>query len=325
MWTTSLRACWNACRCPEAEMDDGIANDGVTAVKLADLVALRGQSMRLRASRARTQTPLAGAHTSHLRGRGMDYAESRAYQPGDDARAIDWRRTARSGRVHTKLFREERERSLLVIMDTNASMRFGTRVRFKSVQAARAAALAAWSAVRAGDRVGALAFGAAHGALDPHGGDRGALGVLGALARWDRQPGGGEEPLSAALSRAQRLVLPGSRVLLISDGMCVDEAARAALLQLARRGEVRVLILADALELSAPPPGSYAFDTPQGRVQAELRGLAQRMQFRDNLARGHRALAALCDACGVPWRRVASGEDPSPALAALFDQRQHRR
>lgn len=299
--------------------------DGVTAVKLADLVALRGQSMRLRASRARTQTPLAGVHTSHLRGRGMDYAESRAYQPGDDARAIDWRRTARSGRVHTKLFREERERSLLLIMDTHASMRFGTRVRFKSVQAARAAALAAWSAVRAGDRVGALAFGAAREAVDPHGGDRGALGVLGALARWDRQPADGEEPLSAALLRAQRLVLPGSRVLLISDGVCVDGAARAALLQLARRGEVRVLIVADALELSAPPPGSYAFDTPQGRVQTELRGSAQRIQFRDSLARGHRALAALCDACGVRWRRIAGGEDPSPALVALLDPRPHRR
>lgn len=254
----------------------------------------------------------------------MDYAESRVYQPGDDARAIDWRRTARSGRMHTKLFREERERSLLLMMDTHASMRFGTRVRFKSVQAARAAALAAWSAARTGDRVGALAFGAVQEAVDPRGGDRGVLGVLGALARWDRHPAG-EEPLSAALLRAQRLALPGSRALLISDGLCVDEAARAALLQLARRAEVRVLIVADALELSAPPPGSYAFDTPQGRVQTELLGSTQRLQFRDNLAKGHRALAALCDAGGVRWRRIAGGEDPSPALAALLDPRTHRR
>ncbi|HET9836557.1 MAG TPA: DUF58 domain-containing protein [Rhodanobacteraceae bacterium] len=297
----------------------------MTTVKLADLVALRGQALRLRAGRARTQTPLAGAHTSHLRGRGMDYAESRVYQPGDDARAIDWRRTARSGRMHTKLFREERERSLLLMIDTHASMRFGTRVRFKSVQAARVAALAAWSAARAGDRVGVLAFGAIHEAVDPHGGDRGVLGVLGALARWDAQPVSGGEPLSAALLRAQRLSLPGSRVLLISDGLCVDEGARTALSQLARRGEVRVLIVADALELSAPPAGSYAFETPQGRVQTELRGSAQRLQFRDNLARGHRALAALCDAVGVRWQRIAGGEDPAPTLAVLLDPRSRRR
>jgi uncharacterized protein (DUF58 family) len=306
-------------------MDGGIANDGVATVKLADLVALRGQAMRLRASSARTQTPMAGAHTSHLRGRGMDYAESRIYQSGDDARAIDWRRTARSGRMHTKLFREERERSLLLMVDTHASMHFGTRVRFKSVQAARAAALAAWSAARAGDRVGALAFGAVQDAVDPHGGDRGVLGVLGALARWDRQSGLGDEPLSAALLRAQRLTLPGSRVLLISDGLCVDEGARATLLKLARRSEVRVLIIADALELSAPPAGTYAFDTPQGRVQTALHGSAQRLQFRDNLARGHRALAGLCDAAGVRWRRIAGGEDPAPAIAALLDPRRHQR
>src|SRR5690242_5820324 len=222
--------------------------DGVTTVKLADLVALRGQAVRLRASSARMRTPLAGAHASHLRGRGMDYAESRVYQSGDDARAIDWRRTARSGRMHTKLFREERERSLLLMIDTHASMHFGTRVRFKSVQAARAAALAAWSAARAGDRIGALAFGAVRDAVDPHGGDRGVLATLGALARWDTLPSNDHELLSAALLRAQRLVLPGSRVLLISDGLCVDEGARAVLLKLAGRSELRVLIIADALE-----------------------------------------------------------------------------
>jgi uncharacterized protein (DUF58 family) len=306
-------------------MDGGIANDGVTTVKLAELVALRGYSMRLRATRARMQTPMAGAHTSHLRGRGMDYAESRVYQSGDDARAIDWRRTARSGRLHTKLFREERERSLLLLMDTHASMHFGTRVRFKSVQAARAAALAAWSAARAGDRIGALAFGAVRDAVDPHGGDRGVLAVLGAIARWDKLSSSDHESLSAALLRAQRLVLPGSRVLLISDGLCVDEGARATLLKLAGRSEMRVLIIADALELSAPPAGTYGFETPQGRVQAALHGSAQRLQFRDNLARGHRALAALCDDCGVRWRRIAGGEDPSPALAALLDPRRCQR
>lgn len=305
-------------------MDGGVAHDGLTTVKLADLVALRGQAMRLRAGGAKTHTPMAGAHSSQLRGRGMDYAESRVYQAGDDARAIDWRRTARSGRMHTKLFREERERSLLLVVDTHASMRFGTRVRFKSVQAARAAALAAWSAARAGDRVGALSFGAAQDAVDPHGGDRGVLRVLGALARWDRQPGRGDELLSAALLRAQRLALPGSRVLLISDGLCVDDVARAALLKLAGRSEVGALIIADALELSAPPPGSYAFETPQGRVQTVLHGSAQRLQFRDVLARGHRSLAALCDDAGVNWRRIASGEDPAPALAALLAPRRFR-
>lgn len=292
---------------------------GVIRVNLNELIALRRQAARWRATGANMRTPLAGAHTSHLRGRGMDYAESRVYQPGDDARAIDWRRTARSGKPHTKLFREERERSLLLLIDTHPSMRFGTRVRFKSVAAARAAALVAWSAVRGGDRVGALAFGGVREAVTPHGGVRGALGVLGALVRWDRLGDAQAEQLSDALTRARRLVHPGSRMLLLTDGLCTDEAARAALSRLARRAEVMVLIIADALELQPPPPGGYAFETPDGRIEADLRTPASRLRFRDKLGAGHRALAAACDAAGVRWRRIGGGEDPVAALSTLFD------
>ena len=86
----------------------------------------------------------------------MEYAESREYAIGDDARHIDWRLTARSGKPHTKLFQAERERLTLIVADTAPALYFGTRVRFKSVQAARAGAIAAWAAVRDGDRIAAL-------------------------------------------------------------------------------------------------------------------------------------------------------------------------
>ncbi|MGH8211837.1 MAG: DUF58 domain-containing protein [Rhodanobacteraceae bacterium] len=302
----------------EAVIDKSL---GITAVDLAELIALRRHALRMRASSARMRVPMAGAHTSHLRGRGMDYAESRVYQPGDDARAIDWRRTARSGRAHTKLFREERERSLLLLVDTHASMRFGTRARFKSVQAARTAALAAWTAARAGDRIGALAFGALRDAIMPHGGTRGVLAVLGAMARWDARAGEQSEPLSEALSRVRRLALPGSRVLLLSDGACTDEGTRGALMRLARRSETRVLIVADALELQAPPPGSYAFETTGGRAQVDLLAAVARLRFRDALSAGQRALIETCDAAGVRWRRISGGDDPLPALSGLLDPR----
>lgn len=110
--------------------------DGITRVDLEDLIALRVRAGRPRAARVHARTSQAGGHVSALRGRGMDYAESRVYQAGDDARNIDWRRTARSGKWHTKLFEAERERSLLLLIDTHATMRFGTRVRYKSVAAA---------------------------------------------------------------------------------------------------------------------------------------------------------------------------------------------
>ena len=99
-----------------------------------------------------------GGHLSRFRGRGMEFDESRIYQPGDDPRNMDWRVTARSGRPHVKLFREKRERPVWLLVDIGPRMRFGTRVAFKSVIAARAAALLAWAAADRGDRVGGMVF-----------------------------------------------------------------------------------------------------------------------------------------------------------------------
>src|SRR5690348_14639111 len=99
--------------------------EGITSVSLAELLAMRSRAAR--AAMLRSHSSLAGGHASPLRGRGMDYAESRAYEAGDDARNIDWRRTARSGKWHTKLFEAEREHGLLLLVDTHATMRFGTR------------------------------------------------------------------------------------------------------------------------------------------------------------------------------------------------------
>ena len=104
----------------------------------------------------RVRTLHSGAYDSVFHGRGMEFDESRLYQAGDDVRTIDWRLMARTGRVHTKLFHEERERPVRMLVDARPSMRFGTRDSFKSVLAARAAATLAWAARDAGDRVGGI-------------------------------------------------------------------------------------------------------------------------------------------------------------------------
>jgi uncharacterized protein (DUF58 family) len=168
-----------------SQSNDG---DGRTRVSLAELIALRTRVGRAKLATLVSRSARSGQQSSRLYGRGMDYAESRVYQAGDDVRRLDWRLTARSGKLHTKLFQEDREGSLLILVDTHASMRFGTRVRFKSVQAARLAACAAWYAARAGERVGVMAFGQADSLLRPQAGPRGALAVCGALAEWDKRP-----------------------------------------------------------------------------------------------------------------------------------------
>lgn len=237
-------------------------------VTLADLIGMRLQARRLEhAPSKRVAGSRAAAHASRLRGRGVDYAESRNYQPGDDIRQMDWRVTARTGRPHTKLFQEERERNTLLVVSHNPSMRFGTRVRFKSVQAARLAALIAWSTTMSGDRVGAIGYGPALNAeVKPGGGSRGTLRVLRALHEWDAIAAQGRVvvPLSRALQRAQRLARPGSRIVLLGDGFDCDAATEPALSLLARHCDVTAVLLTDPLEHQAPPPARYALHSEQG-------------------------------------------------------------
>lgn len=299
---------------------------GITRVDLAELLAMRARAAKPVPMRARSS--LSGGHTSALRGRGMDYAESRVYEPGDDARNIDWRRTARSGKWHTKLFEAEREHGLLLLVDTHPTMRFGTRARYKSVAAARAAAWIAWTCIRAGDRIGAMAFGPVRAAVDPHAGTRGALAVLGALARWDGSAGRADpdagEPLSAALGRAQRLITPGSRAWLLSDGWCTDDAAVRSLRRVARHADLRVAIVVDALEREPARAGTYVFETGSEKRVVDLGNTKTRAQFGERMSQGWRRLADACDQAAVPWALLATTDEPDAAVAPVWRRKRAR-
>lgn len=165
------------------------AGDG-TEVDLPALIALRQEAKHLDiAPRGKVLATRSGGHLSRFRGRGMEFDESRIYQPGDDPRNMDWRVTARTTRPHVKLFREERERPVWLLVDMGPAMRFGTRVAFKSVIAARAAALLAWAAADRGDRVGGLVFDESrHFERRPAARTRGLLPLLNALSDLSKPP-----------------------------------------------------------------------------------------------------------------------------------------
>ena len=99
-----------------------------------------------------------GKHSSRLRGRGLNFEELRHYRPGDDIRSLDWKVTNRTGKPHVRTYTEERERSVVVVVDQRIGMFFGSIDRMKSVVAAEAAALSAWRVLGVGDRVGAVVF-----------------------------------------------------------------------------------------------------------------------------------------------------------------------
>jgi len=289
-----------------------------TRVSLDELIAMRLRAHRFARPAARVSGSHAATHGSRFRGRGVDYVESRVYQPGDDIRQMDWRVTARSGRPHTKLFEEEREQSVLLLVDINPSLRFGTRVRFKSVQAARTVALLAWTAIQGGDRVGALAFGSGCIAeVKPAGGPRGSLRVLRGLVEWDAiaaRGGGSVMPLSQALQRAHRLAHPGSRVILISDGFCADEAAEAPLSLLAGHCEVAAVLLTDALEQTPPPPARYALRSDSGRVLLDFASARTRQRWPQLFAERRALLTGMLRRRALRWTLLDTRDEPDAAL-----------
>lgn len=301
--------------------------DGRSQVSLAELLAMRARVGRARMASLVSKSARSGQQSSRLYGRGMDYAESRVYQSGDDVRRLDWRLTARSGKLHTKLFQEDREGSLLILLDTHASMHFGTRVRFKSVQGARAAAAAAWYAVKAGERVGVMAFGGADQLVRPRSGPRGALAVCGALAQWDTQttPDDRIEPLSEALGRAGRLLHGASRVLLISDGFSADASARQRLLDLGRHAAVSVLVVADVLELAFAAPGSYPMEHDGERCEVRLHSERQRSDFQRALGVGPARLAELAQSLRLRWSSIDTTVDAFDAVNGLIGVRKGAR
>ncbi|MEC8444149.1 MAG: DUF58 domain-containing protein [Pseudomonadota bacterium] len=206
----------------------------------------------------------AGAHTSRLRGRGIDFSEVREYQPGDDIRSMDWRVTARTGDAHIKVFREERERPVIVACDLRASMNFGTRRALKRVVAADLAALIAWSAAAHGDRVGGLVFNdEIERDLRPHTGRKTLMAFLHQLASVPvsaHQPG--RERMQQVCRHLARIARPGSAVYLISDFQGFDRDCEQILLAVARHCDLIMVHISDPFE-SQPPVGEFAVTNGQ--------------------------------------------------------------
>ena len=235
--------------------------DNLVHVSPTTLIALRsaGEGLSLKASRIAARQ--SGNYLSRFKGRGMEFDEARPYQPGDDVRTLDWRVTARTGKPHTKLFREERERAVLTWVDMRPTMFFATRGAFKSVIAARAAALLAWSANQQGDRLGGLVFNADnHHELRPKRGKSAVLQLLQQLStasHWHSQHNEQEPDANNALARLRRVAKPGSLIFLISDFRNLGPQAESHLAQLSRHNDVVLLHIHDPLEQALPEQGQY--------------------------------------------------------------------
>ncbi|WP_233078251.1 DUF58 domain-containing protein [Rheinheimera soli] len=231
-----------------------LATDGIH-LDLPQLLAYqRHHALLDLAPKMAIQSKLAGSYLARSKGRGMEFDEVRHYQPGDDVRTIDWRVTARTGKVHTKLFREEKERPVFILTDLSESMRFGTKLLLKSVQAAHLAALLAWHVRETGDKLGGLVFSEQQLLeLKPAARSQAVLRYLNALIKIQQNQGmAAESNINHALGLMRRLARPGALIFVISDFSALDAQGLRHLQAMRQHNEIRCVHITDPLDLQLP-------------------------------------------------------------------------
>lgn len=242
------------------------------------------------AKKVKTFLQQAGQFFSQYKGRGMDFAEVRPYQVGDDIRSIDWRVTARTGKAHTKLYHEERERPIWIAVDQSPSLFFGTQYCFKSVQACRIAAELAWQANTLGDHIGSLVF--SHTSEHVHlpcAGKKGIQGLFKCLVEYNQSLLNTEACSQQHLMQQSLMTLlhrcePDAHVVLISDFYQLNDAIEQQLQQLAQRTHLLVYLIYDPIEAKLPTVAN-THTTPQKYFitdsisSAQLNDSAQNQSF----------------------------------------------
>lgn len=269
---------------------------------------------------------LSGRRASRLRGRGLEFEEIRAYQPGDDIRAMDWRVTARTGSPHVRVTREERDRPALIVVDQRQAMFFGSRLNMKSVTAAEAAALAAWRILGAGDRVGGLVISDTEIADVRAARSQGAvLRLLTLVAERNRAlsataPAVTEAPamLNRALEQAAGIVTHDWLVLIVSDFDGADEATFQALSRMARGNDLVLALVHDPMAHELPREGRLVVG--DGRLQVELDLSRQRTRETLFATGGERirGLLAWQDRLDAAILPLSAGEETLPQMRRLF-------
>jgi uncharacterized protein (DUF58 family) len=300
------------------------SDNALVYCQAADLFALKplGQKLRLGQTRA-SNAIMAGMVRTRYKGRGMSFAEVRPYQAGDDIRTIDWRVTARTQMPYTKLFEEERERPVFVMVDMRSSMFFGSQYQFKCVYAARIATAIAWAACAAGDRIGAMIL-SDHGEWDlrPKRGKNAVLALIHALVDANSKLSNPAQQSGRSLAHfiedGKRIIRPGSLVYLISDGH--DTAhINAPLCTLARHTDTTFIHVYDPLEAHFPAKGIFAISDGQHRTT--INGKTISRKFDAHFAHQQQTLKAAFIQAMVTGLSAPVSSDLDDWLLEVFGKR----
>lgn len=287
--------------------------------RLDELLELRHQAHTLGlASHHLVNTTFSGLYASVFRGQGLNFEEVRQYREGDDIRNMDWKVTARTNEPHLKVYREERERSVLLCVDHGPHMFFGTRGTFKSVQAARVAALLGWAANSVNDRVGGVLFGDADRGLvhfQPTK-DRSALWrLLRETANPVRRSRRGVNCIEEVLKRSDRGSGTGSLIFLIADFNHDLAGMDKALGQVCQKHSVVLIPVDDPADREIPSLGRALFRDAGGRmVEIDTDDPAGQRAYSERWESRRAALIKLANRLGVAVIPVQTSHDVHLAL-----------
>lgn len=275
---------------------------------------------------------LAGRHASRLRGRGLEFEELRRYYEGDDVRAIDWRATARLGEPQLRVYTEERDRPVILLVDQRLGMFFGSRGAMKSVIAAEAAALSAWRVTSLGDRVGGIVF--SEGGLEeirPRG-RRAAIGPLfdaivrmnQALRADDPSPGA-PGLLNLALSKALRLLSHDGLLVLITDAAGADAETVRLVTEVTAHNDVLCIFVFDPLEAALPNIGRVVVAEAGSQVEIDSASGRLRAGFAAGFAARREAVEGFSRRRAIPVLPLSTERDATAQLRELLGRRLERR
>jgi len=307
---------------PSPSLSDGpTAASAVSAVAPADVLR-QVRRIELRTRRL-VDSSFAGEYRSLFKGQGMEFAEVREYQPGDEVRSIDWNVSARMGRPFVKRYVEERELTIMLAVDLSGSARFGTRARFKHDLAIEMAGVLALAATRNNDRVGMMLFtDRVEHALPARKGRKHALRLIRDLIA--TRPVGTRTSIAVAVERLMRLLPHRSVIFLCSDFLSDD--LEKPLARLAQRHDVIAVTLEDPAERTLPNIGPARFEDPETgeRVEVDTAHPAVRAAFAARVAHDDASRRSLFGRLGLDEIIVHTEHGYVDALMAFFRARTRR-
>ena len=302
-------------------------------VTLEDLLGLRHRARGFSfLPRQPVHSLLTGRHASRLRGRGLDFEELRHYAEGDDTRTIDWLATARRASPHVRVYTEERDRSVLLLVDQRLSMFFGSRRAMKSVVAAEAAALAAFRVTSLGDRAGAVVFSEnAVTEIRPQARQAGVRRLLPEIVRQNHllradspltpDPG----LLNDALARAARLANHDWLVVLVSDASGADARTVELVTRITAHNDFLIVFVHDPLEAELPAIGRVVVAEAGRQIEVDLSAGGLRRSFADGFAAQRERGARFSLHHAIPVLPLSTHRDVSDQFRELLGRRLERR